>query len=385
MARRRYQQGSIRLRGKKWTLRWREDVVQLDGTTARVEKTTTIGTIGDFPTRRLARRQADVLLARVNCSSYRPSRVATFQEFAARWQQQVGQLLKPSTANVALSHLRCHLVPAFGRLRLDQIELEEVQVFVTKLAKTHGRHTVTNILSTLFTVMKAAKKWGYQVTEARRADLVIPNDRPSRPGRFFLPEQVKAILALAKEPWKTVFSVAAMTGLRPGEVLGLSVDDLDFKTRQIFVRRSVWYGRVHTPKSKSSIAPVPMPETLAAILAKFLESWTPNEQRLLFVNRVGRAHSANKVVQRKLWPILDALGIPRCGMHAFRHSLGTALSSTGASVKTIQTQLRHASSAVTLEKYVHPIPWEQREALEKAIGYLRSDVAKSETNASPVN
>lgn len=385
MARRRYQQGSIRLRGNKWTLRWREDIVESDGAVMRVEKTTVIGTVAEFPTRRLARRQADVLLARVNCTSYRPSRVATFQEFATRWHEQVGNLLKPSTAKVASSHLRTHLNPAFGRLRLDQIGLEDVQAFVGKIAKTHSGHTITNILSTFSSILKTARKWGYQAAEIKRSDLVIPNDRPSKPGRFFLPEQVNAILALAQEPWKTIFSVAAMTGLRPGEVLGLGVDDLDFQNRQVFVRRSSWYGRLQTPKSKSSVAPVPMPEKLATILVTFLERWTPNEQRLLFVNRAGRPHSANKIVQRKLWPILDALGIPRCGMHAFRHSLGTALSSSGASVKTIQTQLRHASSATTMEKYVHSISREQREAVEKAVGFLRSDVAKSETNASLIN
>jgi len=50
-----------------------------------------------------------------------------------------------------------------------------------------------------------------------------------------LPAEVDAIIALADEPWKTIFSVAAMTGLRPA-LLGLSVDDLDFTKRQIFVR-----------------------------------------------------------------------------------------------------------------------------------------------------
>lgn len=159
MARRRYQQGSIRLRGKQWTLRWREDVVQSEGTIRRVEKTTVIGTIAEFPTRRLARRQADVLLARVNCANYRPSRVATFLEFASHWHEQVGHLLKPSTAKVALSHLRSHLNPTFGRLRLDQIGLEDVQAFVGKIAKTHSRHTITNILSTFFAILKAARKW----------------------------------------------------------------------------------------------------------------------------------------------------------------------------------------------------------------------------------
>lgn len=110
-----------------------------------------------------------------------------------------------------------------------------------------------------------------------------------------------------------------MTGMRPGEVLGLSIDDLDFERRLIFVRRSAWYSYLISPKSTRSVATVPMPGPLAEILTNYVTSWRPNEKRLLFCNRRGNPYSENKVVQKGLGPILDVLMIPRCGMHAFRH------------------------------------------------------------------
>jgi integrase len=76
-----------------------------------------------------------------------------------------------------------------------------------------------------------------------------------------------------------------MTGLRPGEVLGLSIDDLDFEQRLIFVRRSTWYSHLISPKSSRSVATVPGP--LAEMLTNFLAAWRPNEKRLLFSNRRG--------------------------------------------------------------------------------------------------
>src|SRR5713226_4578677 len=103
-----------------------------------------------------------------------------------------------------------------------------------------------------------------------------------------------------------------MTGLRPGEVLGLSIDDLDFEQGLIFVRRSAWYSHLISPKSNRSVATVPMPGPLAEVLTNYLASWRPNEKRLLFSNRRGNPYSENKVVQKRLWPILDALAIPRC-------------------------------------------------------------------------
>jgi len=57
-----------------------------------------------------------------------------------------------------------------------------------------------------------------------------------------------------------------MAGLRPGEVLGLSIDDLDFEQRLIFVRLSAWYRHLILPKSTRSVATVPMPGPLAEVL-----------------------------------------------------------------------------------------------------------------------
>ena len=153
-------------------------------------------------------------------------------------------------------------------------------------------------------------------------------------------------------------------------MLGLSMDDLDFERRLIFVRRSVWYGRLLSPKTERSVAAVPMPEPLAAMLTNYLASWRPNENRLLFPNLRGKPLIANSVVQRRLWPILSKLGIPHCGMHAFRHSHASLLVSGGASPKVAQMQLRHGDVATTMQVYAHVLGSEQRDAAEKVARQL---------------
>jgi integrase len=385
VARRRYQKGSIRKRGNQWSIRWREDVCLADGTKKREQRTTLLGTTEELPTKRLVEREAASFLARVNRLDYRPVKRATFGEFAERWKDQVQELLKPSTAKVMASHLRFHLVPAFGSMRLDEIGQEQVQVFVGRLAKGRSRHTILNVFGTLASVLKKARKWGFAVTGFQHADLVIPCSKPSKPGRFFTAEQVRSILAIAEEPWRTIFALAAMTGARPGEVLGLSIDDLDFEQRLIFVRCSAWYSHLVSPKTKRSVATVPMPEPLADMLANYLASWRPNEKRLLFSNRRGNPYSENKVVQKRLWPILDALSIPRCGMKAFRHGCGSLMQSSGASVKVTQTQLRHADASTTMRYYVHIIDAEQRAATEKMARLLCPDVANPKRKSINVN
>jgi integrase len=106
-----------------------------------------------------------------------------------------------------------------------------VGILVAKLAKGRSRHTIVNVLGTLASVLNTARQWGYAVSGFQQRDLVILCSKPSKPARFFTAEQMRSILSIASEPWYTIFALAAMTALRPGEVLGLSFDDLDLLRR----------------------------------------------------------------------------------------------------------------------------------------------------------
>jgi integrase len=122
---------------------------------------------------------------------------------------------------------------------------------------------------------------------------------------------------------------------------------------------------LQTAKSEGSETVLPIPEALASVLKNYRAHWKPNPQNLLFVTRNGRPPSSNKVVEYHLWALLDALGIPRCGLHAFRHSHTAMLLDSGASPKVAQRQLRHADARTTLEIYGHIIGDAHREAVEK--------------------
>jgi site-specific recombinase XerD len=93
---------------------------------------------------------------------------------------------------------------------------------------------------------------------------------------------------------------------------------------------------------------------------KLLDHLKDHKHELLFVNRNGRPYSRDKVVSKVLHPVLDELGIKhkgrRCGLHAFRHGLGTLLASIKASVASTQRQLRHKDPRSTFGHYVHVVP-----------------------------
>ena len=364
MARFRYQTGSLFVRNRRWIARWREDIMRPDGI-RRIRRTEVLGTLAEIPTRKLARRNLDLLLARINAPSYRPGRIATLEEFSERWKAEILAQRKPSTAAASRWHLRVHILPALGAQRLDQIAHETVQRFVTSLSTRIARKTVLNVLGTLTSMLRTANDWGYtcQPPEIRR--IVFPPQTEKVAARFFTAEQAKAIIANAREPYATFFALAAMTGMRAGELVALKLEDLDLEHRLVYVRRAAWYGKVQAPKTKAGVRILPMPDALAARFRAYLLTWKPNAQGFLFATRSGRPWSANNIVQRILWPLLDTLKVKRCGLHAFRHTHSSLLVAMGAPMTVAQAQLGHSDARLTLAVYSHVLGDAQREAVNK--------------------
>ena len=373
VARKRYQHGRVFLKGKKkekWVGRYREDVVEMDGNTRRVRRSVILGTKRELPTKRLAERRLDAILARINCLDYRPGRAAMFGEFIERWKTEVLTTQKPSSARAVRSHLKCYIMPELGKLRLDQFGVENQQMFITRMPerateKAVSRKTILNVLGTLSTILTTAHDWGYNCEQISLTKLRLPPRGTAYEAPHFTVEQVQKILAIAQEPWRTMFCIFMMDGLRAGEALGLQWPDIDFERNLLHIRRSAWYGRLQTAKSESSETVLPIPNPLLKVLKAYREQWKPNPQGFLFVTRNNRPPSSNKVVEYHLWPILDALEIDRCGVHAFRHTHTALLLDSGATPKVVQRQLRHSDARTTLEIYGHVVGDAHRAAVEK--------------------
>jgi integrase len=330
-----------------------------------------LGTRRELPTKHLAERRMEVALARINGLDYRPGRVATLGEFLERWKTEVLTKQQPSSARAVKSHLKCYIVPQLSKLLLEQFSVENQQTFVSRVfEKGVSRKTVLNVLGTLSSVLSTARDWGYHCEQIDVNKLRLPPRSARYEAPHFTIDQLQKILSLAEEPWRTLYCILTLDGLRAGEVLGLQWGDIDLEQRLLHVRRSAWYGKTQTAKSRASETVLPVPTALAAILKEYRAQWKPNPQGFLFVTRNGRPPSSNKVVEYHLWTILDALGIPRCGLHAFRHTHTALLLDSGANPKVLQRQLRHSDARTTLEIYGHVVGDAHREAVEKVASVM---------------
>jgi integrase len=370
---RRYQEGTFRKENGHYYSFFYRDRAMPEGRTRSVKERFDHGKVGQI-SELSARREHDRLRQTINRergSVPTAPKGETFAGAATAYTETIAPHLACSTARQRQSHLRFHLLPRFGTSALMALDVRSVQRFATELLQTNNRKTILNVLGTFFAVLDYARKCDIRVPEVNFSVLTIAPEKEETETPYFKPTAAAQIITAAREPYKTIFALAWHTGLRAGELLALTINDLDFDRKLILPRKQVDDStrQLRELKTRKSKSPVAMAPTLEATLRKYLGTWRQNPSGLLFPNRNGRPRKRQYVVKFGLKPVLRKLGLPMkdVGLHAFRHGLGTALSENGASPKTVQAILRHTDIQTTFRYYVHSDVDAQRNALA-AIG-----------------
>jgi len=376
MARRRYQRGALRKEGSKWVVRWREDVIDENGRLVRSERRAAVGTLKDLPTKPLARRAADKIIEHVNAPDYMPGRVATVADFADVYMRDVAPTFKPSSCEAARSICRIYLVPVLGQYRLDEIKGQVPQLLINELRRRGlSPKTIRNALSTLASMLTAARDWSYLAATLDWGKLRLPVDELEKQQRHFEPAEAQRIIDAAPEPWNLCFMFMAYLGIRTGEAVAIAWDHIDLDARVLMVRQSNWRGQLLTVKSKASRRDLPLPEVLVSALSDYRVRWKANPYGLLFANHKGQPITSCYVRRDVLHPIRERLNIPHGAFHAFRHGHATTMFSSGANPKVVQDGMGHAHISTTM-RYTHVVSEDRRQAVERAAQvFLRRSAA----------
>jgi integrase len=382
MARRRYQKGSLLPKSGLpknglWIGRWREDVIQPDGTIRQPYQWEVLGTLQDHPTRKLALRALEARLSIINSPTYRARPTATVADFANRWDATVLSQHKRSTQSSTRSQLRKQLLPQLGSVALKDLDGQRLQAFVSS-CRCNAK-TVRNLVATLRMMWNSARAWGYVVHDPFDG-LVLPKRGLAKTFAFSL-EEIRRIIESASEPYRTFYSILAETGIRGGEICALRVADLDLESGVIYVQQSVWRGQIQTVKSRKGNRRFPISPELVEHLTAYVRSWRPNAMGLLFATSNGTPWDHSLVRKRKFHPLLKRLGIPRCGFHAFRHGNATLLDRLGAPMAVRQARLGHADAQTTMG-YTHAVTADERRIADE-LGKILHVTARNQQQKGP--
>ena len=248
------------------------------------------------------------------------------------------------------------------------------------------------------------RHWGrgyhYVVPEVRRKDLkFLVDEKPKAEQFFFDADTAARIINVAPYPFKLMFLIAALCGLRIGEVTALKVSNIDFKRKSLSVTGALDYAtrKETTPKSDHSAASLHMPELLCLACCAIGSKSTMYRTRTadLFTNSKGKPYlSDNAVVKYGVHRAMANLGIVttkgvHIGIHCFRHGVTSELLESGTPIHVVTKLMRHADSKVTLEHYAHIVGDAERVASEKFsqrigqnISQLDSDCELDSTSAT---
>lgn len=315
-----------------------------------------VETIG--PSKREAERVLAERLAEIRQGGYRELKEASFAEFARKWLADYAKPhTKPSTYDGYRRYLEGHWIPLLGARRLQAVATSDIEEAAAALSARGLRaKSVNNYLVPLKRLFAHAVRWGYLKQSPATAVQRLPV--PHREMRALTPAEIRRLLAAVPAEHRLLFELAALTGLRRGELFALKWGDVDLRTARLHVRRAVWQGQFGSPKSERSLRAV----DLAPRLVELLEAARPEgsfeeiADRLIFPGAGGGPRDPTSFLRRHFTPALARAGLAGVRFHDLRHSYASLLILAGEHPKYLQAQLGHASITTTLDRYGHLLP-----------------------------
>lgn len=278
----------------------------------------------------------------------------TLQEYAEEWTSR--QVHRPTTAEQLEGVLRRHVYPSLGGRPLASIAPSDIQVWVKMLSLRLAPSTVGVAHRILSGIFKSA------VTDRRIVVNPCTGTKlPKVPKRRIRPistTHLSAIIDHMPERHQALVVLAAGTGLRQGEIFGLTTDRLDLDEQTVLVDRQLinvkgrepFFG---PPKSEASVRSVPLPSIVIKTLGEHLRRHPTTS--LVFTNADG-APLRRSAFWTEWNRATKAAGVPGIRFHELRHYYASLLIRHGESIKTVQARLGHASASETLDTYSHLWP-----------------------------
>jgi integrase len=287
-------------------------------------------------------------------------------------------------------HVRNYIAPAVGTVALARLTPAQVEAMTgAMLARGLSARSAASCRVTLRRALGDALRDGYVARNV--AALARPPRVPTRDmlaGRDYLePAQVRRLIdATTANPLGPLVALAATTGLRQGELLGLAWVDVDSVARTLRVRRSLaraWTAdqdgkpvqgwALQEPKTPRSRRTINLPAVAVAALEARKAAQDAERQAagtawqdldgLVFTDTIGRPLNGS-AASHAFTTMLKAAGLPSVPFHGLRHSAATALLAAGVPLRTVADVLGHSTITITADTYAAVVPELRRDAAD---------------------
>jgi len=302
-----------------------------------------------------------------------------------QWLQTIEGSIRPSTFTSYSGIVRNHLIPVLGRTTIDRMTVQDVAGLLSrKRSEGLSSRTTQYVLFVLRNALNKAVRWG--IASRNIAQLVDAPRVAHRDVNVLSPDEAHRFVTAAREDRLEGFWVLALsTGLRRGELLGLSWSDIDLDRRQLRVtkalQRVAGKGLILTETKtrrgrRSIILPIGAAEALRRHRARQIEdrriagsAWKQSD--FVFTSAAGTPLDGDNLISRPFARLLERSELPPMRFHDPRHSCASLLLAQGVAPRVVMETLGHSRIAVTLDTYTHVLPALQRDAadaMDRALG-----------------
>jgi integrase len=371
-------EGSVYRTGNRWrgALTWTES----DGTRRR--------RVVSGRTQAEARERLDAVRRELGLGAVPPKgRAVTLGEYVEQWLPTLATRVRPATIRGYTQHLHAYILPALGRVALRDLTPAQVERLLASIVASGRSPTTTrSIRTTLGLLLHDAQREGVVVKNV--AALARAPHVERRELRVLTADETRRLIDRTEDDdFGPLFTLAALTGLREGELLALAWSDveLDGPTPTLTVRHA-WSRTLDggyllaAPKTPRSRRTIELPPTAVRALRRQRARqnadrlvagrlWQ-NVDNLVFVDSVGRPLRP-WVVSKTFSASLFRLGLPHVRFHDLRHGTASVLLAQGTPLKLVSEQLGHSSITITSDVYSHLSREQKRaasDALERALG-----------------
>lgn len=304
----------------------------------------------------------------------RIEQIPTLNEFYPRWMAGyvVGNNRKKEQ-ELKRSVFERHLLPSFGRMRLDAITSEDIEKYkAKKLGELLARKSINNHLVVLHKAYSSAKEWGVirEIPKMRQLKL------PEPAFRYLSNEEVGVLLKSAAGLLHDMLLVALRTGLRYSELTALIWEDIDWEKRIIAICRSQVEGVVGNTKN-NRIRRIPLTDDVYELLLQMRQ-----KNGLIF--QENSHHVVYEVSRRRLRKACERAGVQVVSWHDLRHTFASHLVARSAPLLAVQKLLGHSDIKMTM-RYSHLGPDQLRDAVALLAPTSKSEVSAQRQPENPHN
>ena len=308
----------------------------------------------------------------------------TVDEWFEYWIENIVGDLAPNTLRNYRERYTNNIQPVIGKMAIANVKPMHCKKVLLQMDEAYAGSTIRQTYITMGTLLKAALMNDLILKHPMNGVRYTKPVRAKDDIKFLTREEQKIFLNQAKRSHNyKQYALILETGLRTGELIGLTWDAIDFEKRTLTVNKTLEYRhkqgcwRAGPPKTPESYRTIPLTnrayEILKALwdnrkhrktsplLSETLEyidrrTGTTSQlvmSNLVFINWRTGEPAKNSSYDTHLYKLCDEAEIKRFSMHALRHTYATRAIEAGMQPKVLQKLLGHSSIKTTMDRYVH--------------------------------